>query len=478
MPLAMAASATAAAGGCLGPAPHGTIPPTREEKVERTRIVIMGAAGRDFHNFNLLCRNDPGREVVAFTAAQIPDIAGRSYPPELAGERYPQGIPIHPEEDLERIVREQRVHEVWFCYSDVDSAHVMARAARATAAGASFVLCSARDTMLASTKPVMAVTAIRTGVGKSQTTRYLTRILRQWGHRVAVVRHPMPYGDLRQQIWQRYETYDDLERHETTIEEREEYEPHIDNGCIVYAGVDYAEILRRAEAEADVVLWDGGNNDTPFYRPDLHLVLLDPHRAGHELTYYPGFTNLLMADLLLVNKVQTAPEEGLRQVLENAARHNPGARVIQCNSKITVDRPELIAGKRALVVEDGPTLTHGGMEYGAGWYAALEAGAAEIVEPLAHAQGSLVETYAAYPNARRILPAMGYGEAQIRDLEATIRATPADVVVAGTPIDLSRVLRSDKPIAKVRYELEERQPGEIAEEAARILAAFASSGGR
>ncbi len=446
--------------------------------MEPTRIVIMGAAGRDFHNFNLLCRDDPGREVVAFTAAQIPDIAGRRYPPELAGARYPEGIPIHPEEDLERLVSEQRAQEVWFCYSDVDSAHVMTRAARVTAAGAAFVLCSARDTMLASAKPVVAVTAIRTGVGKSQTTRYLTRILKEQGHRVAVVRHPMPYGDLRRQIWQRYETYDDLERYETTIEEREEYEPHIDNGCIVYAGVDYAEILRRAEAEADVVLWDGGNNDTPFYRPDLHLVLLDPHRPGHELTYYPGFTNLLMADVLLVNKVQTAPAEGLRQVLANAARHNPAARVIQCNSKITVDRPELIAGKRALVVEDGPTLTHGGMEYGAGWYAALEAGAAEIVEPLAYAQGSLVETYAAYPNARRILPAMGYGKAQIRDLEATIRATPADVVVAGTPIDLSRVLRSDKPIAKVRYELEERQPGEIAEETARALAAFAASAER
>jgi predicted GTPase len=281
----------------------------------------------------------------------------------------------------------------------------------------------------------------------------------------------MPYGDLGKQIWQRYETYDDLDRYETTIEEREEYEPHIDNGCIVWAGVDYAEILRRAEAEADVILWDGGNNDTPFYRPDLHLSLVDPHRPGHELTYYPGYTNLLMSDLLVVNKVQTAPAEGLEQVLANCARHNPQARVVQCNSKITVDRPELIAGKRALVVEDGPTLTHGGMEYGAGWFAAREAGAAEIVEPLAYAQGSLVDTYEAYPNAHRILPAMGYGEAQIRDLEATIRATPADVVVAGTPIDLARVLESDKPIAKVRYELEERVPGGIAEAAREALAA-------
>jgi predicted GTPase len=284
----------------------------------------------------------------------------------------------------------------------------------------------------------------------------------------------MPYGDLRQQIWQRYETYDDLDRYQTTIEEREEYEPHIDNGCIVYAGVDYAEILRRAEREADVVLWDGGNNDTPFYRPDLHLTLVDPHRAGHELSYYPGFSNLLMADVLVVNKVQTAPAEGLREVLANCARYNPAAAVIQCNSKISVDHPERIAGKRALVVEDGPTLTHGGMEYGAGWFAAREAGAGEIVEPVAYAQGSLVDTYEAYPNARRILPAMGYGEGQIRDLEATIRATPADVVVAGTPIDLSRVLQSDKPIAKVTYELEELQPGALAEAVRQAIATTAS----
>jgi predicted GTPase len=439
--------------------------------VERKRIVIMGAAGRDFHNFNVLCREDPGREVVAFTAAQIPDIAGRIYPAELAGPRYPDGVPVHAEAELERIVREQQVDEVWFCYSDVDHEYIGERAGRAAAAGAAFVLCSARGTMLESSKPVLAVTAVRTGAGKSQTTRHLTRILKEAGHTVAVVRHPMPYGDLRRQIWQRYETYDDLDRYECTIEEREEYEPHIDSGCVVYAGVDYAEILRRAEAEADVVLWDGGNNDTPFYRPDLQLTLVDPHRPGHELSYYPGYTNLLLADVVVVNKVRTAPAEGLRQVLANCAHHNPTARVIQCSSKISVDRPELIAGKRALVVEDGPTLTHGGMEYGAGWFAAREAGAAEIVEPRAYAQGSLAETYETYPNARRILPAMGYSEAQIRDLEATIRATPADVVVAGTPIDLGRVLDSDKPIAKVRYELEELEPGGIAEEVRRALVA-------
>ena len=322
--------------------------------MDRKRIVIMGAAGRDFHNFNVLCRHDPTRQVVAFTAAQIPDIAGRTYPPELAGSSYPEGIPIAAEEKLEEIVREQQIDEVWFSYSDVDYAHVMQRAARATAAGAAFVLCSAQETMLASSKPVVAITAVRTGAGKSQTTRYMTRLLKELGYRVAVVRHPMPYGDLRKQIWQRYETYDDLDRYETTIEEREEYEPHIDSGCIVYAGVDYAEILRRAEAEADVILWDGGNNDTSFYRPDLQLTVVDPHRPGHELSYYPGYTNLLLADVLVVNKVQTASDEGLHQVLDSCARHNPRARVIQCNSKITVDRPELIAGKRALVVEDGP----------------------------------------------------------------------------------------------------------------------------
>ncbi len=425
------------------------------------RIVIMGAAGRDFHNFNVLCRDDPEHQVVAFTAAQIPDIAGRTYPAELAGERYPDGIPILPESELEEIIREQRVEEVWFAYSDVSHGYVMERAGRAVAAGASFVLCSAAATMLASSKPVVAVTAVRTGVGKSQTTRYLTRLLKRLGHSVAVVRHPMPYGDLRQQVWQRFETYDDLDRYECTIEEREEYEPHIDNGFVVYAGVDYAEILRRAESEADVILWDGGNNDTPFYRPDLHLTLLDPHRPGHELTYYPGHANFLMADVLVVNKVDTAPAEGLRQVLENCARHNPGARVVQCRSAITVDRPELIRGKRALVIEDGPTLTHGGMEVGAGWFAARDAGAAEILEPAAWAQGSLRETYESYPNARRILPAMGYGDAQIRDLEATIRATPADVVVEGTPIDLGRILETDKPVVKVRYELEELEAGGI-----------------
>jgi predicted GTPase len=315
--------------------------------------------------------------------------------------------------------------------------------------------------MLASEKPVIAVTAVRTGVGKSQTTRYLSRLLKRMGKRVVAVRHPMPYGELRRQACQRFETYDDLDRHQCTIEEREEYEPHIDNGFVVYAGIDYERILSAAEREAEVLLWDGGNNDTPFLRPDLHIVLVDPHRPGHELTYWPGETNLLLAHLVIVAKVDTAAPEDVERVLANCRGANPRARIVQCRSAITVDRPELIAGKRALVVEDGPTLTHGGMSYGAGWFAAQRAGAAEIVDPTPYAVGSIRETYRRYPNARRILPAMGYGEEQMRELEQTINSTPADVVVEGTPIELSRILSVDKPIADVRYELEEVEPGSI-----------------
>jgi predicted GTPase len=426
------------------------------------KVIIMGAAGRDFHNFNCLFRADPGYEVVAFTAAQIPDIEGRTYPPELAGELYPQGIPIFPEEDLERLVRERAVDEVWFSYSDVAHVDVMHKASRVIAWGAHFGVCSATRTMLRSSKPVIAITAVRTGVGKSQTTRYLSRILRDLDLRVVAIRHPMPYGDLAQQICQRFATYDDLDRHRCTIEEREEYEPHIDNGFVVYAGVDYERILREAEKEADVILWDGGNNDTPFYHPDLHITLVDPHRPGHELTYYPGETNLLMAHLLVVNKVSTASPEGLQTVLANCRRHNPGARLIQTRSVIHVDQPELIAGKRALVVEDGPTLTHGGMSYGAGWFAAQQCGAAEIVDCVPYAVGSIRATYEKYPNSRKILPAMGYGEQQIRELEATINATPADVVVEGTPIELRRILSVRKPIANVTYELEEIEAGVMA----------------
>ena len=427
----------------------------------KRKVVIMGAAGRDFHNFNCLFRNNPEAEVVAFTATQIPDIEGRVYPPSLAGPLYPQGIPIYPEHDLEKLIKQHEVDDVWFSYSDVAHQYVMDKGSHVVAWGANFGICSVQHTMLKSTKPVIAICAVRTGVGKSQTTRYVSRILKKLGKKVVAVPHPMPYGDLAAQACQRYEKYEDLDRYDCTIEEREEYEPHIDSGFIVYAGVDYEMILRDAEKEADVILWDGGNNDTPFYKPDLHITLVDPHRPGHELTYYPGESNFLMADLLLVNKVQTADPVKVEEVLDTCQRYNPGARVIKCASKIFVDRPELIAGKKALVVEDGPTLTHGGMAYGAGWFAARNAGAAEIVDPKPYAVGSIAETYKKYPNSGQILPAMGYSDQQIADLEATINATPCDVVVEGTPIDLTRVLKVNKPIAEVTYELEELEPGVI-----------------
>ncbi len=437
----------------------------------RTRVVIMGAAGRDFHNFNTLFRDNQAYEVVAFTAAQIPDIEGRTYPAELAGGLYPGGIPIRSEDELESIVTGERIDEVWFSYSDVSHEYVMHQASKVVGWGAHFGVCSVRRTMIESSRPVIAVTAVRTGVGKSQTSRYVAGILKKLGKKVVSVRHPMPYGDLSKQACQRFATHDDLDLHETTIEEREEYEPMIDRGFVVFAGIDYERILREAEKEAEVVLWDGGNNDTPFYQPDLHITLVDPHRPGHELAYYPGETNFLMADLLIVNKVQTADPADVEKVLANCREHNPRARVIQCRSRVTVDRPELIAGKRALVIEDGPTLTHGGMTYGAGWVAARESGAAEIVDPTPYAVGSIKETYAAYPNARQILPAMGYGAEQIRELEETIRATPADVVVEGTPIDLSRVLDIDKPIAEVSYDLEEVEPGVIEERVRKAIGA-------
>ena len=440
----------------------------------RTRVVIMGAAGRDFHNFNCLFRDNSDYDVVAFTATQIPDIEGRTYPTELAGDLYPEGVPIHAEEDLEAIVREKKVDEVWFSYSDVPFDYVMDKASRVIGWGSHFGVCSVSKTMLASSKPVIAITAVRTGVGKSQTSRYVSRILRQLGKKVVAVRHPMPYGDLSKQICQRFAAYEDLDRHECTIEEREEYEPHIDNGFVVYAGIDYEKILREAEKEADLILWDGGNNDTPFYRPDLFMTLVDPHRPGHELSYFPGETNFLLADMLIVNKVETANPEDLQTVLDNCQAYNPEAEVVQCRSAITVDQPELIRGKRALVVEDGPTLTHGGMSYGAGWFAAQNSGAAEIVDPVPYAVGSIKDTYEAYPNSRRVLPAMGYGEDQIRELEATINAVDADVVVEGTPIELGRVLKINKPVANVRYELEELEPGAI-ERAVRAVAETESS---
>jgi predicted GTPase len=427
----------------------------------KRKVVIMGAAGRDFHNFNCLFRDNPEVEVVAFTATQIPDIEGRVYPPSLAGKLYPKGIPIFPESDLEKLVKENAIDDVWFSYSDVPHQYVMDKGSHVIAWGANFGVCSVQRTMIASTKPVIAICAVRTGVGKSQTTRYVSRILKAMGKKVVAIRHPMPYGDLAKQACQRFETYADLDTHECTIEEREEYEPHIDNGFIVYAGVDYERILREAEKEADVILWDGGNNDTPFYKPDLLITLVDPHRPGHELTYYPGESNFLMADLLIINKVQTADPVKVEEVLENCKNYNPKARTIKCVSKITVDKPELIKGKRALVVEDGPTLTHGGMTYGAGWFAAKSAGASEIVDAKPYAVGTIAATYKKYPNSGAILPAMGYSDQQIADLEATINATPCDVVVEGTPIDLTRILKTNKPIAEVTYELEEIETGVI-----------------
>lgn len=440
------------------------------------RVVILGAAGRDFHNFNCLFRDAEDVQVVAFTATQIPDIADRIYPAALAGRLYPDGIPIHPESDLEALIRDHAIDEAWFSYSDVSHAYVMHLASRVTAWGSHFGVCSVAKTMVPSRLPVIAVTAVRTGSGKSQTTRFIAGLLRARGLRGVAVRHPMPYGDLAAQACQRFATYADLDRHRTTIEEREEYEPYLDHGLIVYAGVDYHQILREAEEEADVILWDGGNNDTPFFRPDLHITVLDPHRPGDEENYYPGETNLLMADLLLVNKVDTASPEGIARVLDSARRLNPNATVLQCRSRITVAQPELIRGRRVVVVEDGPTLTHGGMSRGAGWYAARDAGAAQIVDPRPWAVGSIAATYDKYPNAAGILPAMGYGDDQVQDLLATLEAVPADVIVEGTPIELRRLIQPSKPIVDVRYELEEVDPGSLETAVTAVIAGAKSSG--
>ncbi len=423
--------------------------------MSKTRVLIMGAAGRDFHNFNTVFRDNPAYQVVAFTATQIPDIEGRLYPPELAGPLYPQGIPIYPENDLAALIRQQAIDEVVFAYSDVSHEYVMHKASLVLAAGADYRLIGPRLTMLKSSKPVVGVGAVRTGCGKSQTTRAVSRALRKLGYRVAVVRHPMPYGDLARQAVQRFASYDDLDRHEATIEEREEYEPHIDSGVVVFAGVDYERILREAEREADIVLWDGGNNDLPFYAPDLYFVLVDPHRPGHEQSYHPGEANLRMADVVIINKIDTADQAGVQQVRASIRALNPAATVIDAASPIFVDDPAAIHGKRVLVVEDGPTLTHGEMAYGAGVVAAQRFGAAELVDPRPYAVRSIAETFAKYPNTGTLLPAMGYGEGQRADLEETIRATPCDLVIVATPIDLSRVIALDKPAQRVRYELQE-----------------------
>ena len=419
------------------------------------RTLIMGAAGRDFHNFNVFFRDNPDYEVVAFTATQIPDIEGRTYPAELAGKLYPKGIPIFAETDLLKLIGEKKVDAVVFAYSDVPHEVVMHKASAVLAAGADFWLMGMKTTQLKSSKPVVSVCAVRTGSGKSQTTRRVSLILRSMGYKVAAIRHPMPYGDLVKQAVQRYADYSDLDKHECTIEEREEYEPHLDNGVIVYAGVDYEKILRQAEQEVDIILWDGGNNDFSFYVPDLSIVVADPHRPGHELSYHPGETNVIAADVFVINKVDTADAENVIKVRQNLRLLNPNAIVVEAASPLFVDDPDGIRGKRVLVIEDGPTLTHGEMAYGAGYVAARRFGASEIVDPRPFAVRSIKATYEKYPKTGPILPAMGYGEEQTRDLEATINKSDVDLVIIGTPIDLMRVIKINKPAQRVRYELQE-----------------------
>ena len=430
------------------------------------RILIMGAAGRDFHNFNVAYRDNPGAHVVAFTATQIPDIAGRRYPPELAGRHYPDGIPIRDEADMERLIAEHKVETVVFAYSDVSHETVMHLASRALAAGADFKLQGPDATMIPSSKPVVAICAVRTGCGKSQTTRAVAAALKATGKRVAIIRHPMPYGDLVEQAVQRFAKYADLDRNECTIEEREEYEPHIDNGHIVYAGVDYGAILREAEQKADVVLWDGGNNDLSFYRPDLMITITDPLRAGHAHHYHPGETNLRMADIVVINKTDTATAAQLAAAREEVAVLAPNASLIEAASPVTLAAS--VAGKRVLVVEDGPTVTHGGMAYGAGYVAATAAGAT-LVDPRPHAAGSLVEVFERFPHLEQVLPAMGYGAQQVRDLEATINAVECDAVVSGTPIDLARVVSIDRPLIRARYNLGEAAAAELAQQVSQRL---------
>jgi len=420
----------------------------------KKKVIIMGAAGRDFHNFNVHFRNNDDYEVVAFTATQIPGIEGRVYPPELAGPKYPKGIPIYPEEKLPALIKEHDVDEVIFAYSDVSHEYVMHKASIALSCGADFRLMGTKTTMLKAKVPVVSIGAVRTGSGKSQTSRLVAKILKNKGLKVVAIRHPMPYGDLRKQICQRFASYEDLDKYDCTIEEREEYEPHIDNGIIVYAGVDYEEILHEAEKEADVIVWDGGNNDLPFYKPDLHIVVADPHRPGHEVTYHPGEANLRMANVVIINKVDTADPQNVKRVKENIKTVNPNAMVLDAASPITIDNPELIKGKRALIIEDGPTLTHGGMPYGAATIITQKLGASEIVNPKPYAVGSIREAYKKYTHLAGILPALGYGEKQIAELKETIERTPCDVVVIGTPIDLRRVTTISKPTVRVKYELQ------------------------
>ena len=421
----------------------------------RVKTIIMGAAGRDFHNFNVYFRDNQEYEVVAFTATQIPNIEGRKYPAELAGALYPSGIPIFPENELVELIKKYQVEQVVFAYSDVPNNYVMDKASLVLAAGPDFRLMGIHSTQIQSTKPVISVCAVRTGSGKSQTTRRVAKEMIALGFKVAAIRHPMPYGDLVKQRVQRFSSYADLDKHECTIEEREEYEPHLDNGVIVYAGVDYEDILRQAEKEVDVVLWDGGNNDFSFYKSDLSIVVVDPHRAGHELTYHPGETNVRLADVFVINKVDTADAENVIKVRENIRVLNPDAMVIEAASPLFVDDPNKIKGKRVLVIEDGPTLTHGEMAYGAGWVAARRFGAAEIVDPRPFAVGAIDATYKKYPKTGAILPAMGYGGEMTKDLENTINNANVDLVISATPIDLNRIIKVNKPMQRVRYELQE-----------------------
>ncbi len=423
--------------------------------MEQRRVVIMGAAGRDFHNFNTVFRGRQDVKVVAFTATQIPDIDDRRYPPELAGEGYPEGIPIYPEEQLPELIKNEKIDEAVFSYSDISYQEVMNKSAIVMAAGADFRLVGPEVSQIPSNKPVIAITAVRTGCGKSQTTRRVAELLTEAGKKVCAIRHPMPYGDLVAQKVQRFASIEDLEKHNCTIEEMEEYEPHITRGNIVYAGVDYEAILRQAEQEADVILWDGGNNDFSFYKPNFLITVVDPLRPGHELSYYPGEVNLRMADAVVINKVDSADPDDLDEVRDNIRFANPKAIVIDGASPVTVDAPEKLTGKRVLVIEDGPTLTHGEMKYGAGVVAATKFGAAELVDPRPFLKGKLIDTFEKYPYIGQILPAMGYGAEQMSDLEKTIKASDADVVVIGTPIDLRRIISISKESVRVTYDLQE-----------------------
>lgn len=424
-------------------------------QTRKNKVIIIGAAGRDFHDFNTFWRNQEHHEVVAFTAAQIPDIAGRTYPPELSGPKYPQGIPIEPEEKLVDLIQKHGVDECVMAYSDLSHEEVMHKAALCNAAGADFRMLGHRHTMLKSTKPVIAVCAVRTGCGKSQTSRAVTGILKSMGKRVAAVRHPMPYGDLKKQICQRFATFEDLDHHHCTIEEREEFEPHIRAGNVVFAGIDYERILREAEKEADVILWDGGNNDLAFFKPNLYIVVADPHRPGHEIRYYPGETNSRMADVVVINKTGTARHDDIEVVEKNIRRINAKARIIRATSPVSAEKPETIKGKRVLIIEDGPTLTHGEMTFGAGHVAARKHEAAAIVDPRPYAVGTIKATFAKYPHVSEVLPAMGYGKKQMTELEQTINKADCDLVLIGTPIDLGRLLNINKPSLRVFYDTDE-----------------------